>query len=654
MADNHNRQTNTESGDQKKSLNFLGQLKKHSEFISVMVVYALVTGIIVILLNKIIALSLSIIVFVYIVILATFITMILRKYLYYHLDNSDTKKEVLNKLAVPFGEASQSLESVNTYALIDEFYAKAEFDFFGFKLLCNKWDYFCRILPNLLIAFGLLGTFWGITYNLSGIVEVLNASKSAEMLSLESLQVPLKSMGIAFTSSLVALFCSVLITFANFFWNTKLAKNKLFSHIENQLDNVAMKDAQGETRLSRAVNKMAKEHENFLTRFHQEVSSAIKSSFEGVANKIALENQKANSLATQVYTSFSASATTISGAATIFNSSTSTFSEEVKNLVQSAQEVKDANKNFSKTLTSFNQSLTLLKGYTKEFHEIISCLSNLSEEIKRLNQSSKELLEANQDKINHEITLFNEFSNQTATLLTNFEQTQSKLDGTLETVGEKVSQSVEDNRSLQQSILTEFQQRTIHLAELLGTQIEILQQSLANSFGDQSNQLQSLIDTALTQIGQHSQSIVTLLNDIQYNQTQNNEELKSMNLASSNLANLLTEDSNKTLTALNALQLRMAQLSDTNQAQTGSILNNLSTQIQNYQNTLRQTLTQIAQTGEKSQANLENLKKLDQTLENLTAIRSEMTKLNKLIETQGKNSNLSPDLINLIKTLKRR
>ena len=322
--------------------------------------------------------------------------------------------------------------------------------------------------------------------------------------------------------------------------------------------------------------------------------------------------------------------------------------------MQSSKNITEAHQTFSQSLANFNESLTLLNHYTEEFQTLTEQLSNLSGEVTAQNQLSSKLLEANQDKINHEITLFNEFSNQTATLLTNFEQTQSKLDGTLETVGEKVSQSVEDNRSLQQSILTEFQQRTIHLAELLGTQIEILQQSLANFFGDQSNQLQSLIDAALTQIGQHSQSIVTLLNDIQYNQTQNNEELKSMNLASGNLANLLTEDSNKTLTALNALQLRMAQLSDTNQAQTGSILNNLSTQIQNYQNTLRQTLTQIAQTGEKSQANLENLKKLDQTLENLTAIRSEMTKLNKLIETQGKNSNLSPDLIDLIKTLKRR
>jgi len=291
MADIHNQENATESENQEKKPNFPRQRKNHSEFISVMVIYALVTGIITVLLNKIITLPISIIFFVYIVVFATFMTMVLRKFLYQHLQDSQTQKNIFRKILPDFKKASQSLEIVNTNAMIDEFYVDEEFDFFEFNLLCEKWDYFSRILPNLLISFGLLGTFWGITYNLSSIAEVLNSSQSTDTISLDNLQVPLKSMGIAFTSSLVALSCSILMTFANFVWNTRLAKNRLFSKIENQLDNVTMRKAKGETRLSKIVKEVVEQQKEFLTNFHQEVLSPIQSSFTEFTNKIIEQNQ---------------------------------------------------------------------------------------------------------------------------------------------------------------------------------------------------------------------------------------------------------------------------------------------------------------------------------------------------------------------------
>ncbi|MGF1933920.1 MAG: hypothetical protein RM347_005905 [Nostoc sp. ChiQUE02] len=71
------------------------------------------------------------------------------------------KPKILEELERRFRETSKNLDQVNTAALIDQIYSQEKV--WGFT--CEQIDYFCRILPNLLLAFGLLGTFLGITLN---------------------------------------------------------------------------------------------------------------------------------------------------------------------------------------------------------------------------------------------------------------------------------------------------------------------------------------------------------------------------------------------------------------------------------------------------------------------------------------------------------
>lgn len=111
--------------------------------------------------------------------------------------------EIVNELERRFKEASCNLEQVNTVALIDQIYSQEKVWF----LSCEQIDYFCRTLPNLLLSFGLLGTFLGITLNLSTLSQTISQTNISDVDSLvRELQKPLAGMGIAFTTSLTGIF----------------------------------------------------------------------------------------------------------------------------------------------------------------------------------------------------------------------------------------------------------------------------------------------------------------------------------------------------------------------------------------------------------------------------------------------------------------
>ncbi|MFM6451877.1 MAG: hypothetical protein ACKPH7_08705 [Planktothrix sp.] len=112
------------------------------------------------------------------VFIPSIITLYYRWNLYQHLTTQANKiYQIINKreLELPpaivqvleqsFAESSQNLEQVNTAALIDQAYSQEQV----LGLSCEQIEYFCRIFPNLLLAFGLIGTFIGITVNLGSL-----------------------------------------------------------------------------------------------------------------------------------------------------------------------------------------------------------------------------------------------------------------------------------------------------------------------------------------------------------------------------------------------------------------------------------------------------------------------------------------------------
>ena len=216
------------------------------------------------------------------VIVPSFVAILLRMVLYFDLTNQGNKvRKLINQQLVNnkprlvkyledrFADASSKLEQVNTGALIDQVYSRQQL--LGL-VSYTQIEYFCRILPNLLVSFGLLGTFIGITINLTSLSQTISDTNATDVSSLlKELEVPLQGMGIAFVTSLVAILFSAIVTLVNFIFNASLAKTRLISLLEDYLDNIYLQTIVGQTQLDKVVKAVTYSFEGFLTRFGQTV-----------------------------------------------------------------------------------------------------------------------------------------------------------------------------------------------------------------------------------------------------------------------------------------------------------------------------------------------------------------------------------------------
>ena len=239
------------------------------------------------------------------VIIPTLVAGFLRHYLYRHLIDSANKVSrlvslgeirgrqptIVDKLESRFREASQKIENVNTIALIDGLYSQEKLNFLNISRPCEQWGHFCQTLPNLLLGFGLLGNFCGISYNLYNLSQTLNQNTGDINNLVAQLQTPLQSMGVAFFTSLTAILCSSILIVINLRCNTNFAKALLISSLEDYLDNIFKVDIKGYSRLDKAVDRMVKQQHDFLTRFQDNVRGVLEESFGKAANQIVTANQ---------------------------------------------------------------------------------------------------------------------------------------------------------------------------------------------------------------------------------------------------------------------------------------------------------------------------------------------------------------------------
>ena len=345
--------------------------------------------------------------------------------------------KIVQTLEARFQQASKQLEQVNTGALIDQVYSQEKIN----RFTCEQIDYLCRILPNLLLSFGLMGTFLGITINLSTLSQTINHTNASDVSNLVSeLNKPLEGMSIAFTTSLTGLFFSALLTVVNFIFNSGLAKYRLISSLEDYLDNIYLPEVQGDTRLDKIVNRMVSQQDEFLTNFGKVVREAVEQSMGKVAQQIADGNKETTDLAKQVYERFAEAAGTISRAADDFENSMTELkstsqifkeSAETFNQSQFPLHLSLATVDLSNTQQKFSESATSLAATTELIITALigveNCsqsLINLGEEIKGINQSSMQVLDLHQTNQN----LLSEIIPQLHQGAKSYEKAVNKLD----------------------------------------------------------------------------------------------------------------------------------------------------------------------------------------------------------------------------------
>jgi methyl-accepting chemotaxis protein len=355
-----------------------------------------------------------------VVIIPSILSVFIRRCLYQDLQNLNKKTRRLvdnqsegiqprfiNLLQQRFTKASEKLENVNTIAIIDGIYHQETFTIFNFKIRHEQGEYITKTLPNLLLAFGLLGTFLGITLNLNSISQIINTGGTNIVDLTSQLQQPLQSMGIAFITSLIGLFCSSILTIINLRYNISLEKNSLLNNLEDYLDNIYKVKIKGYSRLDEAVNKMVDKQTEFLTRFHENVGQVLERTFKEAADKIADGNEKSQQLASQVYQSLLDASGAINTGANIFKESTT----NLDNQVQSIQRMMPI---FRSNIESFDKSSNLILTASSKIEA-----SKFSENIEKITvdlaQTQSKFTKATQLLANCTLTMTN--NNEKATNL---------------------------------------------------------------------------------------------------------------------------------------------------------------------------------------------------------------------------------------------
>ena len=451
-------------------------------------------------LPKVIFMPLLLLYLVFIILsIVTIVTIFLRISLYRYLilltnkvqrliktGSAEGQPKIIQTLEARFEQASKQLEQVNTGALIDQIYSQETIK--GFT--CEQIDYLCRILPNLLLAFGLLGTFLGITINLSTLSQTINQTNASDVSNLVTeLKKPLQGMSIAFSTSLIGICLSSILTISNGIWNTSFAKYQLISSLEDYLDNVYFPEVQGDTRLDKIVNRMVSQQDEFLTNFGKIVREAVEQSMGKVAKQIADGNQETTYLAKQVYEKFDKAAGTISRAADEFKSSMSALNTTSQIFKQSAEtfnqsefplklslavvDLSNTQQKFSESATSLAATTELIKIVLTEVQNCSQSLIKLAEEIKDTNKASVKVLDLHQNNQN----LLTEIIPQLQQGANSYEKAVNKLDDLNQRVSDKFNNFDQLITAMSQ-LLENVKTYTTDLISKVATETENSSQSL--------------------------------------------------------------------------------------------------------------------------------------------------------------------------------
>ncbi|MBR8828609.1 MAG: methyl-accepting chemotaxis protein [Gomphosphaeria aponina SAG 52.96 = DSM 107014] len=345
----------------------------------------------------------------------TIIAVWLRYFLYRHLRYLGTKvrrlivgarqgeqPKIIENLEARFQTGTINLEQVNTGALIEAVYSQEKFGFFGLPLRCDPIDFFCRTLPNLLLSFGLLGTFLGMTINLANLTQTITQVDINDVRSLvEQLNQPLQGMGIAFITSLVAVACSAFLTVVNFTWNTSIAKSTLINSLEDYLDNVYLQNLPIRHPMDEAVDRLVGELSAFLHTFGETIQESLQKSIVVPVEKIVEQNAKLSEFATQVYTGLIDSSHTIEHSAESFSKAANVLdrSRFPEKLSSATADLSIAQNQFSQSSLVLKKSTQSIEYTLQAMQTSIQSLLNMGEEISSLNQKYATLVSLTEKRI---------------------------------------------------------------------------------------------------------------------------------------------------------------------------------------------------------------------------------------------------------------
>ncbi len=279
------------------------------------------------------------------------------------LDNNQLEQIVNNlnyELDAVLRKFSQNkLYKINKLSLLDKIYRENH----ELKIWEKNQRYY-QGLPNLLLSFGLLGTFLGITINLF----LLSRNTGGEIPLDKTLEDIIGSMAIAFISSLSALVSSVILTKFYPAYDLENQKNYIYNQLEYYIEN--------ECKILLDLPSIQEKIDDLiqaLVKFPQSIKDLEKS----VSNSSQDLVQSVNTF--QIRTQDAGN--TIKTSAHILNGTIGDFINVTQDFA-----------NFTSTLkisSSLEETSTALASYTQNLQTVISNLNNGLSKIQNLIQSNQ-------------------------------------------------------------------------------------------------------------------------------------------------------------------------------------------------------------------------------------------------------------------------
>jgi hypothetical protein len=339
------------------------------------------------------------------VLLPTIIAIMLRFCLYRHLKHlagkarrllggvkQESTPKMITRLEQRLADSNLNCDQLNTSAVIEGAYSHEKFYFLGLALNCNFIDNLCRILPNLLLSFGLLGTFLGITLNLSSLSQTVTQIDINDVRNLVAeLNRPLQGMGVAFTTSLVAIACSSLLTVINLFWNTNVVKASLLSSVEDYIDNIFLPKIQPVSSLEEAISQFSRDFDGMVHKLGNTIEESMTKAFIKIQNSAETFQDAANVLDNSQFPEMLVSAT--------------------NNLAIAQNQFSQSSLVLQNSTQSFSHSFLSMQKLTKKFLE-------LNQKVNNIEQQYETLVNLNQEKNAIEQSGLKEIQQELSKLLT--------------------------------------------------------------------------------------------------------------------------------------------------------------------------------------------------------------------------------------------
>lgn len=277
-------------------------------------------------------------------------------------------------------------DKVNTSVIIDQIYSSNKFGIAS----RDSWDFVCRSFPNVLISLGLLGTFVGITSNLSSIQEILKSSGGTTEQIITKLQEPLNGMATAFGSSLIALLCGIALTIVNLVFNTTVAKYRFLSLLEDYLNSEVSTTPTG-VFLAQIEASLTSFRQESIGIFTKSLEKAIGNSFTTQISQIITENRVLRDNLNDLVSNFKDSATKISESSQAFQYAAS---------VLSGSELPNSIHRFSSTIeqvtATFEETSNSVESSSIQFQEAAQKLDDYSGKSLKLYDAFRDLIRITQ------------------------------------------------------------------------------------------------------------------------------------------------------------------------------------------------------------------------------------------------------------------